>query len=43
VAAQTASAPQVVGRLVGPGATLAQPGLRLYGTDLGWTFAHQGS
>jgi hypothetical protein len=41
VAAQPAFAPPVVGRLVGPAATLAQPGLRLYGTDLAWTFAHQ--
>ncbi len=42
VAAQIASPPRVVGRLVGPGATPAPPGLRLYGTDLGWTFEHQG-
>jgi hypothetical protein len=40
--AQTASAPQVVGRLAGPGAPQAQPGLRLYGTDSGWTFEHRG-
>ena len=41
-AAQTAAPPEVVGPLVGPGASPAQPSLRLYGTDLGWTFEHQG-
>ena len=41
-AAQTAAPPVVVGTLVGPGATPAQPALRLYGTDLGWTFEHRG-
>src|ERR1043165_5707584 len=40
--AQVASAPQVVGHLAGPGAPRAQPGLRLYGTDSGWTFEHRG-
>jgi hypothetical protein len=40
--AQTAAPPQVVGRLAGPGAPVAQPGLRLYGTDSGWTFEHRG-
>lgn len=40
--AQTAAPPQVVGRLAGPGAPVAQPGLRLYGTDAGWTFEHKG-
>lgn len=40
--AQVALPPQVVGPLVGPGAAPAQPGLRLYGTDLGWTFEHEG-
>lgn len=40
--AQTASRPEVIGTLVGPGASPAQPALRLYGTDLGWTFEHQG-
>jgi hypothetical protein len=41
-AAQTASPPQFVGHLAGPGAPQAQPGLRLYGTDGGWTFEHRG-
>jgi hypothetical protein len=41
-AAQTTSAPQFVGHLAGPGAPQAQPGLRLYGTDGGWTFEHRG-
>jgi len=41
-AAQTASPPEIVGTLVGPGATPAQPSLQVYGTDLGWTFEHEG-
>jgi hypothetical protein len=41
-AAQNASAPQVLGRLAGPGATPSQPGLKFYGTDSGWTFVHRG-
>src|SRR5262245_41722267 len=40
--AQTASPPVLVGHLAGPGAPVAQPGLRLYGTDSGWTFEHRG-
>ncbi len=40
--AQTASPPEVVGTLVGPGASPSQPGLHVYGTDLGWTFEHRG-
>lgn len=40
--AQTVAPPEVVGRLVGPGASPAQPDLRLYGTDLGWTYVHRG-
>jgi hypothetical protein len=41
-AAQIAAPPEVVGTLVGPGANPAQPSLQLYGTDLGWTFEHDG-
>lgn len=37
-----AGPPEILGRLAGPGATTVPPGLFLYGTDLGWTFAHQG-
>lgn len=33
--------PELIGPLVGPGATLAQTGLKLFGTDLGWTFEHR--
>jgi len=40
--AQTAAPPEIVGRLVGPGVAPSPSGLRLYGTDLGWTFEHQG-
>ena len=40
--AQTASPPQVLGRLAGPGGSLSQPGLKFYGTDSGWTFVHHG-
>jgi hypothetical protein len=34
--------PEILGPLVGPGADPAPAGLVLYGTDLGWTFEHQG-
>ena len=37
-----AGPPEILGRLAGPGATTVPPGLFLYGTDLGWTFTHQG-
>jgi len=40
--AQTADPPEIVGRLVGPGASPAEPDLKLYGTDLGWTYEHEG-
>ncbi len=40
--AQTALPPEILGRLVGPGAAPSPSGLQLYGTDLGWTFEHQG-
>jgi len=40
--AQTADPPEIIGTLVGPGASPAQPDLRLYGTDLGWTYEHAG-
>ncbi len=33
---------EVLGPLAGPNATLAQPGLQFYGTDLGWTVEHDG-
>jgi hypothetical protein len=33
---------EILGPLIGPGATPAPPGLLLYGTDLGWTFEHDG-
>jgi hypothetical protein len=42
VRAQIASSPVLVGPLLGPLATLPAPSLRLYGSDLGWTFEHQG-
>jgi hypothetical protein len=42
VGAQVVAPPIVVGPLLGPLATLPTPGLRLYGSDLGWTFEHQG-
>ena len=42
VAAQIAGPPEIIGPLVGPLAPSAHPGLRLYGTDLGWTYEHQG-
>src|SRR5579871_4881632 len=41
-AAQTTAPPQFVGHLAGPGAAQAQSGVRLYGTDGGWTFEHRG-
>lgn len=40
--AQVASPPQILGRLVGPGAVKAQPDLAFWGADLGWTVEHQG-
>jgi hypothetical protein len=33
---------EILGPLVGPGAVPVPPGLLFYGTDLGWTFEHQG-
>jgi hypothetical protein len=34
--------PEVIGTLVGPDATYANAGLRVYGTDMGSTFVHKG-
>src|SRR5262245_160657 len=36
------SQPEVIGVLVGPGATHPLGALRIYGTDLGFTFEHEG-
>jgi hypothetical protein len=33
---------EILGPLVGPGAVPTPANLKLYGTDLGWTFEHQG-
>lgn len=43
VRAQTASAPEILGRWIGAHAPVEPPGLALYGTDLGWTFEHRGT
>lgn len=40
--AQTAAPPEIIGVLVGPGATPMPAGVRIYGNDLGWTFEHRG-
>ena len=42
VRAEIVATSEIVGRLAGPGAQLAQPGLAFYGTDLGWTVEHDG-
>jgi hypothetical protein len=42
VRAEIVATADIVGRLAGPGAQLAQPGLAFYGTDLGWTVEHDG-
>lgn len=42
-AAQTVSPPEILGPWIGPGAPRTQPDLALYGTDLGWTFEHDGT
>lgn len=42
-AAQVASPPEFLGPVAGPGAVVAPPGVRFYGTDLGWTFEHAGT
>jgi hypothetical protein len=34
---------EILGPLVGPGAVPVPPGLLFYGTDLGWTFQHDGA
>jgi hypothetical protein len=39
--AQLAEAPVVLGTLAGAGSPQRPQGLRLYGTDLGWTFSHR--
>jgi hypothetical protein len=40
--AQTVSPPEILGTLVGPGATHLPAGVGFYGADLGWTFVHRG-
>jgi len=40
--AQTVSAPELLGTIAGPGAVHQPDGVRFYGTDLGWTFEHDG-
>jgi len=42
-AARIVATTAIVGPLAGPNAPLAQPGLRFYGTDLGWTVEHRGT
>ena len=37
-----ASPPEIIGRWVGPNVAKVQPDLAFWGTDLGWTVAHQG-
>ncbi len=41
--AQLVSPPEYLGAIAGPGATVDPPGVRFYGTDLGWTFEHRGT
>ena len=41
--AQTLSAPEVLGRLVGPGSTPLPAGVGVYGNDLPWSFEHRGT
>lgn len=43
VLAQVVSPPEMLGVIAGPGATVEPPGVRFYGTDLGWTFEHRGT
>jgi len=40
--AQTASPPEMLGSIAGPGSVVEPAGVRFYGTDLGWTFEHRG-
>src|SRR5262245_3149359 len=40
--AQTVTPPKLLGPIAGPGAVVEPPGVRFYGTDLGWTFEHRG-
>jgi hypothetical protein len=40
--AQQVGAPELLGTIAGPGAMQLPAGVKLYGTDLGWTFVHQG-
>jgi hypothetical protein len=40
--AQQVGAPELLGTIAGPGAVHQPVGVAFYGTDLGWTFEHQG-
>src|SRR5262245_53590204 len=40
--AQVVSPPRMLGTIAGPGSEVDPPGVRFYGTDLGWTFEHRG-
>ncbi len=40
--AQTAAPPQVIGAFAGPHSVPAQPNVKFFGTDLGWTVEHEG-
>jgi len=40
--AQVVSPPRLLGPIAGPGSVVTPPGVRFYGTDLGWTFEHRG-
>ncbi len=40
--AQLVTPPQFLGSIAGPGSVVEPAGVRFYGTDLGWTFAHRG-
>jgi hypothetical protein len=42
-AAQIVTPPEFLGPIAGPGAVVDPPGVRFYGTDLGWTFEHKGT
>jgi len=40
--AQVVAPPEMLGPIAGPGSVVEPPGVRFYGTDLGWTFEHRG-
>jgi hypothetical protein len=40
--AQVVTPPEFLGSIAGPGSAVDPPGVRFYGTDLGWTFEHRG-